>query len=170
MDASALPGYLEAITARVAAAAVPAAGAMAKTYKKHLVDITMTESGGHPPVTHTPAPPGRPPAIMTGRLRGSVTMAGPTGGGGVGLASVAPHTIYAATQEWGGVHHAVKGPYMWLWIRYIGYLGVLDRGLLRRVVKIPERPYMRTAVAETIADGELEKAGEAAFEAAVWGR
>ena len=149
---------------------MPVAGAIAKTYEKHLTGITLIESGSHAPVTFTPAPPGTAPAMMTGHLRGSVTMAGPTGGGGIGRASVSPHTIYAATQEWGGVHEAVNGPYMWLWIRYLGMRGVLAHGWLRERVEIPARPYMRTAVAETIASGELQHAGEAAFEAAVWGR
>jgi hypothetical protein len=143
---------------------------MGKTYEKHLVNVTMMESGTHPPVTFTPAAPGRPPAIMTGRLRGSVAMAGPTGGGGIGMSSVAPHTIYAATQEWGGIHIAKSGPFMWLWIRYIGWRGVLARGWLRSEVTIPERPYMRTATTEEIANGELQDAAVAAFEAAVWGR
>ena len=163
-----LPGVLAAIAGRASAAAVPVAGAMAKTYETHLVDITLIESGSHAPVTPTPAPPGRPPAEMTGALRGSVTMAGPTGGGGIGTASVAPHTIYAATQEWGGVHSAVNGPYMWLWLRYVGYIEVIRRNWLKTTVEIPERPYMRTAVAETIASGELQGAAERAFEAAVW--
>jgi len=170
VDASALPGYLEAIRVRVAAAAVPVAGAMGKTYEKHLVNVTMEESGTHPPVTFTPAAPGRPPAIMTGRLRDSVAMAGPAGGGGIGYSSVAPHTIYAATQEWGAIHTAKSGPFMWLWIHYIGMRGVLARGWLRHEVTIPERPYMRTATEEEIANGELHDAAVVAFDATVWGR
>jgi len=137
------------------------------------VDVTLIESGTHAPVTLTPAPPGRPPALMpggvNGSLRGSVTMSGPTGGGGIGLASVAPHTIYAATQEWGSTHTAKNGPFMWLWIRYIGYQEVIARSWLRREVTIPERPYMRTAVAEEIANGELQAVAESTFEAVVWG-
>ena len=171
MDPGALPGYLKAINVRVAEAAVPAVGAIAKTYKDHLVDFTLRESGSHPPVTRTPAAPGRPPAFMPGGLNGSlaasVTRTPATGGGGIGEASVAPHTIYAATQEWGGVHHG--SPFMWLWVRYIGMLAVARRGWVRRTVTIPERPYMRTAVDETIANGSLVRAGERAFETTVWG-
>lgn len=162
-------GVLRAIAARASAAAVPVAGAMARTYEKHLVDVTLIESGSHAPVTPTPAPPGRPPAEMTGALRGSVTMAGPAGGGGIGTASVQPNTIYAATQEWGGVHDAVNGPYMWLWIKYVGYIEVIRRNWLKTTVNIPARPYMRTAVAEEIANGELQGAAETTFEAAVFG-
>ena len=46
---------------------------------------------------------------------------------GVAVAYVAPHTIYAATQEFGGVH--VGKPFMWLWVRYIGPGEVLRAGL-----------------------------------------
>lgn len=165
--------FLKAAAARALAAAVPVAGVMGKTYERHLVDVTLVESGTHAPVTDTPAAPGRPPAQMpggvNGSLRGSVTMEGPSGGAGIGESSVAPHTVYAATQEWGSVHDAVNGPYMWLWIAYVGYREVIRRRWLRTTVEIPKRPYMRTAVAEEIASGELQKAAEAAFEAAVWG-
>jgi hypothetical protein len=169
VDFAALPGLFEQIAFRAERAAVPAAGAIAKTYEKHLVDVTLTESGGHPPVTPTPSAPGQPPAIMTHRLRASVAMTGPVGGGGLGFAWVAPHTIYAATQEWGGVHVAKNGPYMWLWIHYIGWQGVMDRGWRKRVVYIPERSYMRRAVAEEIVNGELGRAAALTFEIVVWG-
>jgi len=168
---SALPGLLEKLKARVDASPVPVVDAIAGTYERHLVDVTLLESGSHPPVTRTPAPPGRPPAVMpgglNGSLRGSVTRTPGAGGGGVADAVVAPHTIYAATQEWGGVH--TGKPWMWLWVRYIGRDAVRRRGWIRHQVTIPERPYMRTAVAETIADGALERAGEATFVAVVWG-
>jgi hypothetical protein len=164
-----LPGYLMAIKARVAASAVPVADAMADKYKDHLTGVTLLESGSHPPVTRTPAPPGRPPAVMpggvNGSLVGSVTKAPAAGAGGIATASVQPNTIYAATQEWGSRHVG----HMWLWVRYIGPMAVLERGWLRREVDIPERPYMRTAVAETMATGELGRSAGDRFEAVVWG-
>ncbi len=169
MDFAALPGLFEGIRTRAEAAAVPAAGAMGKAYKGHLVDVTLMESGSHPPVTETPSSPGSPPAMMTGRLRGSVAMTGPYGGGGIGESSVAPHTVYAVTQEYGEVHHAVKGPYMWLWLRYAGPAEVARRHWLKETVDIPERSYMRRAVRETIADGSIRRAAEEAFAAIVWG-
>lgn len=163
-----LPAYLEAIAARAMEAAVPVVDAVAGTYKTHLVGFTLHESGSHPPVTYTPAAPGRPPAMMTGKLAGSVTKTPGSGSGGVAESAVAPHTIYAATQEYGGVHTGV--PWMWLWVRYIGMAEVQRRGWIMHQVKIPPRPYMSTAVDETILDGSLERAGENAFEIAVWGR
>jgi hypothetical protein len=162
-----LPAYLEGIKARVEAAAIPVANAIAETYKEHLVGYTLHESGSHAPVTRTPAPPGRPPAFMTGGLAASVTKTPATGGGGVAWSYVAPHTIYASTQEYGGVH--IGKPFMWLWVRYIGPMAVMDRGWLRRTVDIPARPYMSTAVSETVANGSLTRAAMESFEAAVWG-
>jgi phage gpG-like protein len=162
-----LPAYLEEIRARVEASAVPVVDAIASTYEEHLVGFTLRESGAHPPVTQTPAPPGRPPAFMTGELAGSVTRTPGAGDGGSAEASVAPHTIYAATQEFGGVHHG--SPFMWLWLRYIGPEAVRRRGWRKEVVDIPARPYMSTAVDETIENGSLVRAAEDRFSAVVWG-
>lgn len=169
-----LPGYLAEIRARVEAAAIPVADAIGKTYKEHLVGFTLHESGTSVPMVRTPAPEGRPPAFMPGGLHGSlagsVTKTPAVGGGGIAETTVAPHTIYAATQEWGGTHYGK--PWMYLWIRYLGgdWKAVIRKGWRKHVVKIPERPYMRTAVAETIANGELVRAAEETFEAVVWGR
>ena len=64
---------------------------------------------------------------------------------------------------------AKRGPFMWLWVRYIGPGEVLSAGWLRRRVDIPARPYMSTAVNETIANGSLVRAAEERFMAVVWG-
>lgn len=162
-----LPAYLTAIRERVAAAEIPVAQQMGAAYKTHLVGFTLHESGAHAPVTRTPAPPGRPPAFMTGGLAASVTQGPTEGGAGYGRTSVSPHTIYAATQEFGGVH--TGAPFMWLWVKYIGPMSVLERGWLRRTVDIPPRPYMRTAVDEMIADGQLSRTAAETFERVVWG-
>ena len=168
MTPAELPAYLMEIRARVEAAAIPVVDAIASTYKEHLVGFTLHESGAHPPVTQTPAAPGRPPAFMTGHLAGSVFRAPGAGGGGIAEAMVSPDTIYAATQQWGGVH--TGKPWMWLWVRYIGPTAVRNHGWVKHEVTIPARPYMDVAVDETIANGSLERAGIAAFEAVVWGR
>jgi hypothetical protein len=163
VDPSAVPGMLEAIRARVAEAAIPVANAMARTYGDHLTNVTLRESGAHPPVTPTPAPPGRPPAMITGDLIRSVTRQPAVGGGGIATSSVAPHTIYAATQEYGGDHFAKDGEFMWLWLKYIGASEVAARGWNKTAVHIPARPYMRTATAETVADGSLHRSAETAI-------
>lgn len=168
MTPAQLPGYLAAIRARVEAAAVPVVDAVAGTYEEHLVGFTLRESGSHPPVTFTPAAPGRPPAFMTGRLAGSVTRTPGAGGGGIAESTVAPHTVYAATIQWGGVH--TGKPWMWLWVRYIGPGEVARRGWVKHEVTIPSYPYMNVAVDETIANGSLERAGADRFMAVVWGR
>lgn len=169
MTPAELPAYLEAIRARVEASAVPVVDAIASRYEGHLRDVTLTESGSHPPVTQTPAPPGRPPAVMTGRLRESVFKTpGVAIGAGIAESSVSPNTIYAATQEFGGVH--TGKPLMWLWVRYIGPWEVRRRGWRKHEVTIPPRPYMTTAVAETVAEGSLVRAAAERFMAVVWGR
>lgn len=171
MTPAELPGYLREIRARVAAAEVPVAQKMGSAYKDHLVNYTLHESGSHAPVTRTPAPAGRPPAFMPGGLHGSLAGSvtqGPTyGGDGYGRTSVAPNTIYAATQQWGSVH--TGKPWMWLWVGYIGPIEVLRRRWRRHEVKIPPRPYMNVAVDELIANGELSRVAADTFEAVVWG-
>lgn len=163
-----LPAYLQAIRARVEAAAVPVVDAIAETYDEHLTGFTLHESGAHPPVTRTPAVPGRPPAFMTGQLAGSVVRTPGVGGGGVAEATVAPHTIYAATLQHGGVH--TGRPWMWLWVRYIGPTAVRARGWVKHQTHHPAYPYMNIAVDETVADGSLVRAAAARFMAVVWGR
>lgn len=171
MTPAELPGYLEGIKGRAEAAVVPVADAMARTYQDHLTGVTLRESGSHPPVTRTPAPPGRPPAMMPGGVNGSlinsITRAPAYGAGGVATASVRPNTIYAATQEWGSTH--TGKPLMWLWVRYIGPKQVHLRGWVKREVHIPERPYMRTAVLELQGTGELTREAANTFETVVWG-
>lgn len=57
----------------------------------------------HQPGTPTPAPPGGPPAIVTGRLRSSFMLAGPTARGtGVWMSTMGPTMPYARIQELGG--------------------------------------------------------------------
>jgi hypothetical protein len=68
----------------------------------------------HHPSTPTNAPPGGPPAHVSGRLGSSVLASQPTGGGGIWRAHSGPHgVVYAAIQQYGGVagrHHAAHLP------------------------------------------------------------
>lgn len=159
-----MAGVFRDLEAKARAAAVPACNAMTDTYKDHLVNVTLTESGTHGPVSPTPSAPGEPPAVMTrglnGSLRESVYRTPAVGGDGVASAMVSPDTIYAVTQEYGGIHH---GDPMWLWSGYIGHK--IDK----YAVDIPPRPYMSTAVRETIANGALARSAVTAFMAVVWG-
>ena len=172
-----LPAYLQAIYDRVEAAAVPVAQKVGNAYKEHLVGFTLHESGEHGHATFEngvatypeAAPAGRPPAFMDGQLADSVLQdpayaVGP----GVARTTVAPHTVYAATQQWGAVHHGRPGMALW-YERDLTMSQVRQAHWLRRSVTIKEHPYMNVAVDETIANGALERAGEEAFTVTVWG-
>lgn len=159
--------YMELIRDKAARAAPDCAMAMGRAHRDHLVNVTLLRSGAHPPVTQTPSPPGSPPAQMTGRLRASVRCTRGPGGGMHATSLVSANTIYAATQEWGGVHHG--NPDMFLWLSYIRCHEVKMRGWRKPVVNIPERPYMRPSRDDVIADGAVVRAGSAAFMRQVFG-
>lgn len=163
-----LPAYLKAIQSRVKHAAIPVVNALASAYEDHLVNITLTESGAHGPATRLgyprAAPAGRPPMMMTGALRASIRRT-PGTGGEVARATVSPHTIYAATQQFGGVHTGS----MWLWVKYVGPRTVAHKNWVKQAVHIERHPYMDTAVDEMLAAGTLWRPGERAFSAVVWG-
>lgn len=158
---------LKAIRDKVATAAPGCAMALGRTHERHMVDVTLVESGAHAPVTQTPAAPGAPPAVMTGTLRRSVTVVRGVSTGTFASTIVGPHTVYAKTQEFGGIHHG--SPLMWLWVKYIGPAEVRRRNWLRTVVNIPARPYLRPSRDAVIADGSAVRAANAAFVAHVWG-
>jgi phage gpG-like protein len=152
---------LEALRDRAATAAPPTVMAMADTYRDHLKKVTLRRSFAAPGQFGTPAAPGSPPAWRTGELAKSVTTTPGLQSGLVATASVGPHTIYAATQEHGGVHFARRARYMH-WVNSGGswYLKRVD---------IPARPYMGPALDEVIGDGSLVKSAMEAFMATVWG-
>jgi phage gpG-like protein len=158
---------LRKIRDRAALAAPGMAEAMGHAHRSHLKNVTLTRSGWHAPVTYTPAAPGSPPAAITGRLRSSIHCSAGRGGGAHASATVSANTVYAATQEFGGIHHG--NPHMLLWVRYLGYAGVRARGWRRRTVDIPERPYMRPSRDDVIADGSVTRAGSASFLRQVFG-
>jgi hypothetical protein len=161
-----VPALLRAFQGKAAEAAPDAAMAMGETHKRYVQNVTLARAS-HPPVTLTPAPPGAPPAMMTGALRRSLTCVRGAGGGMHASSRVAPHTVYAATQEWGDVHHGA--PLMWLWVRYIGPQEVRRRHWRKQVVNIPARPYMRPSRDDVIANGSAVAAGNASFMKSVFG-
>ena len=158
--------FMEAIQAKAAKAAPPCAMAMGEAHKQHLTGVTLARYQSAP-MTQTPSPPGSPPASMTGTLRRSVTCVRGPGGGMHASSLVGPHTIYAATQEWGEVHHG--NPRMWLWLKYAGAYEVRRRGWVKERVHIPARPYMRPSRDDVIASGAVQTAGNAAFMESVFG-
>ena len=103
---------------------------------------------------------GQPPALRSGRLRGSVASAGGAGDP-VAVSSVAPHVFYAGVQEWGGEMNA----------RPRGYMHFYSGGeWFLKHVRVGPNPYMRPTLRACIANGSLSRAAADAFEIAVWGR
>lgn len=122
-------------------AAAAAMGAEGERAIKAMLSRTSHSRG-----TPTPAPPGAPPAIITGTLRRSVIGSGPADeGGGRWVATVRPTTVYARIQEMGG--RAGRG----------------------HRSKLPPRPYVAPAVRELEMSGRLQEVAAAAFQRAVFG-
>jgi hypothetical protein len=155
-----LPAVLGIFRDRAAAAAGPTAKAMADTYKSHLTRVTLQRYHSVPGQFGTPSPRYEGPvASRTGLLAASVTAWQGVSGPGFGSASVAPHTVYAVTQEWGAVHFARTRRFMH-WTNSGG-------SWWKKRVDIPQRPYMRTATRETIADGSLTRSAMLMFRSMV---
>lgn len=88
----------------------------------------------HQPRTPTPSPAGDPPALITGRLRSSFRVAGPTPeGAGRWTAVLGPTMPYARVQELGGP---------------------TGRG---GASVLPPRPYLRPSVDAVVRSGRLEE-------------
>ena len=150
---------LKAFQAGSATAAGPAAKAMADTYKSHLTKVTLQRYHSAPGQFGTTSPEGAPIAFRTGALAGSVTSTAGRSGPGFGSAYVRPNKIYAVTQEWGDEHTPSRFPYM-RWHNSGGWWA-------KKLVKIPERSYMRPAVRETAADGSLTRSAALMFRSMV---
>jgi phage gpG-like protein len=85
----------------------------------HLIEekakLELSKSS-HPKGTPTPSRPGEPPSLISGTLRRSVTVQGPTSLGKGFTASTGPTAIYGRIQELGGTagrgSHLPPRPYM----------------------------------------------------------
>jgi hypothetical protein len=155
-----LPGVLAAIAARAAAAAVPVADAMDHLELNYLTTNVLVRHT-HPQFTHTNAPPGDPPALVTGTLRRSLRPVPAVGGGGYAVAWLAPHTVYARIQETGGDIYPVRRKYL-RWFEDGAWH-------FAKHVHLPARPYMHPGRDDLVASGAFHAVAEAAFNAAVWG-
>lgn len=158
---------MEAIRDKAAKTAPACAMAMGETHRDYMQRVTLSHYQSVP-VSQTPSPPGAPPASMTGTLRRSVTCVRGPGGGMVASSLTGPHTIYAATQEWGAEGRQGK-PRMWLWLKYIGAYEVKSRGWVKRTVDIPERPYIRPSRDDVIGNGSAVGAANVQFMRQVFG-
>ena len=177
MSPDELPGLLRAIRDRAADAAPECVMAMADTYRDHVAHVTL-QRYTNAPFSKTPSPEGQPPARISGELAGSVrSHLGPSSGT-IARASTAPHTVYARIQEVGGdISVKTRKHLKWL-TNYPTSATAFWKsaregdGLFlnfARSVHLPERPYMRPAAVETVADGSLTRAAMRAFMARVWG-
>lgn len=106
---------------------------------------------------HGRGAPGMPPGMETGELRASIT-AGPAYliGPGIAEAPVAPHTVYARVQEFGGPIWANR-----TLLRIPAGYGHPVR--YKHTVYIYEHPYMRRMRQEGIQSGAFRQAAKDAF-------
>jgi Bacteriophage HK97-gp10, putative tail-component len=170
-----LPAYLEAIAQRAKDAAEPAAVGMAAAYRDRVANVTLRATS-HGMFSKTPAVPGQPPAWVTGALSRSVTMTPGPSGDDTGRASVAPHTVYARIQEYGGVVHAKNRKFLMFRTDYptsvTNFVKSAREGgglylNFAKSVTLPERSYMRSTTEEMVADGSLHRKAEEIFYAYV---
>jgi hypothetical protein len=101
-----LKGLVEAEAALVhKAAAMNAAVRSVVAKSAHLVERKAKEkltTSSHEPGTPTPSAPGEPPSLVTGNLRRSITVTGPTQVGPMTWkAEIGPTAIYGRAQELG---------------------------------------------------------------------
>jgi hypothetical protein len=149
------------IFGRISAAASPAAqdacDAMGRLFQISVRNELSRAK--HAPHTRTPSPPGAAPALVSGRLRESVTKSDATPGP-ESECWVAPHTVYAVIQEYGGPMDAHTRRYM-SWVTD-------GRRYWAKHVDLPERPYMRPVARRLSANGELTEVALGAFGAAIY--
>lgn len=133
---------LEAMAARIEAAtpvAVATATAMVEVAARANLSRTSHSRG-----TPTPSAPGQPPSLISGRLRSSFDILGPTpAGAGAWRAVLGPTAVYARIQELGG--QAGRG----------------------HATTLPARPYLRPAVDDLLHSGALRGAFAAAWAEAI---
>lgn len=153
MDPSALPGFLGTLKGQAGTAAAPAANAMAETFQSRVQNFTLRQSV-HPPGMYWEATVDRPPAYASGALANSVIHI-PAFGGIRATAVVGPTVVYAAIQEFGGDTWPSRGKYM-------HWTNTRGPWWMKRVT-IPQHPYMRPTVEQTIRDGSLQRSAISAF-------
>lgn len=137
-----LKAALEAMASRVETATPLAVTAAAGLFEDRARDALSRYS--HNRGTPTPSPPGDPPAKITGTLRDSWELLGPTPAGAAAwMATLGPTAPYARIQELGGT---------------AGHGSVL-----------PARPYLRPTYEETAHGPELQDIFVKAWSRAITG-
>jgi hypothetical protein len=153
MTPAQLPAFLKVVRDKAATTAPGVSHAMSDTFMDHLVHVTLRQTM-HAPFTETPSPPGRPPAWVTGRLAGSVTITPGVQSGIRATNSVGPHIFYASVQEFGGDMEARHRQFM----RFLK-----DGEHFAKRVHVPKRPYMEPALEDVIQDGTLQSSAIGSF-------
>jgi hypothetical protein len=101
------------------------------------------------------AAPGESPGLETGELRDSIALGDVVPlGPGIAQCDVAPHTVYAGVQEFGGVIFPHGR-----WLHWVDAGGSTYTGL----VKINRHPYMRRMRDEGLASGAFRDAAKKAW-------
>lgn len=133
---------------------------MADAYRNRVSRVTLRRYS-HPYQAKTDSPPGQPPAWVLGALARSITAVLGASSGTDAHASVAPHVIYAAIQETGGI----------IRVKHRKFLRYTQDGAVHfaKSVTLPPRPYMAPTTREMVADGSLTLAAMEAFTVRVWG-
>lgn len=158
MDLQDEASYLEYLQRLVASAAAGEVNGMAKTFQDRVKNVTLKRIM-HPPNMYWEAPEGEPPAYASGNLARSILMKSsyntPSNVLGEAQASVYATAIYAALQEWGGSTWPNRGQYMhWRNTRGPWW---------KKLVDVPEHPYMRPTLEAVIRDGSLQRSAIDAF-------
>jgi hypothetical protein len=141
-------------------AAEKACNAIGESYMKTVKRELSTYP--HAPHTKTPSPRGSYPGLISGNLRKSVEKTPAVGGGGVWRCSVAPHTVYARIQEYGGPMHGHP------WMRWVTYDVPGGPVFFKRFIELPERPYMRPAADSVGSQARMTESGAEAFAAVIY--
>lgn len=156
-----LPEYLRGFADRVDPAGRAAANGMSSAFDRGLKTNELIRTTGHP------SAPGQPPALETGRLRGTLRIKPAVEAGPYRWKSGNhPDTVYAHIQEYGGE--------IWAKHTYVDHrTGITRPGFLRwgspgdyhyaRHVRLPERSYMRAGVKRMAGDGTLRRGAVAGF-------
>ena len=156
-----LPAVLKALRDKAATAAPETVMGMADAYQQRVSRVTLrryTHSFG----TKTDSPPGQPPAWVLGALARSVTAVLGPSSGIIARAYVAPHTVYARIQEYGGVVRPHGHP-------FLRFRGLDGEWVYKREVRLPARPYLRPTLEDMIMDGSLTLNAARRFTEWVWG-
>ena len=142
-------------------AATAAANAMAQTFHRTLVTVTL-RTYTHPAGTVTTSPAGGPPALVSGTLRRSARIIPAAAVGPKATAEVRVGAVYARIQERGGTIKAKRAPFLKFQYPAGQWHSV-------KSVTLPKRPYMAPTLTLVVSSGLLRAAAKDAVRAVATG-